>query len=77
MINDAFSESTEQGFLILQQRLDALITLCQRLADDNRQLQAQCETLQTERRSLIEQNEQSRARIDAMIARLKGLDPST
>ena len=77
MTDDAFSESTEQGFLILRQRLDALIALCQRLADDNRQLQAQCDTLQTERRSLIEQNEQARARIDAMIARLKGLDPST
>lgn len=77
MIDDAFSESTEQVFLVLQQRLDELIALCQHLAEDNHRLQAQCETLQGERRALIEQNEQARARIDAMIARLKGLEPST
>lgn len=77
MIDDAFSESTEQVFLVLQQRLDELVALYQQLAEDNHRLQAQCETLQGERRALIEQNEQARARIDAMIARLKGLEPST
>ncbi len=76
MTDNAFSEATEQGFSILQQRLEELLGLCQRLAEDNRELQTRCDTLLMERRSLIDQNEQARARIDAMIARLKGLEAS-
>lgn len=76
MISDAFSETTELGFVALQERLSELIDLCRQLAADNQALQDRCEALLEERQSLIEQNEQARVRIDAIVARLKSLEPS-
>ena len=65
---------TEQVFTALASRVSELIQYCERLAEDKRALEQQCAELQAERQSLIDQNEQARARIDAMVARLKGLE---
>lgn len=68
---------TEQLFTALTERVHGLIQQCHALADENSQLQQHCVKLQAERQSLIEQNEQSRARIDAMVSRLKVLEQAS
>jgi cell division protein ZapB len=70
-------ETPETSLAILAERVDQLAQWCERLAGENRSLREQTIELQTERDALREKNEQSRARIDAMIVRLKGLGLSS
>lgn len=72
-----FGETTELDFARLEERLARLIELCGRLSEENQTLHKRCEALLQERQSLIDQNEQARLRIDAMVARLKALEPLT
>ena len=55
-------------------RVDQLIALCQRLADENRSLRLAQEAMAGERANLLAKNEQARSRVEAMIARLKSLE---
>ena len=55
-------------------RLDRLLELCQRLAEENRSLRTSQEQLATERSSLLAKNELARSRVEAMIARLRSLE---
>jgi cell division protein ZapB len=48
-----------------------------RLSEENRSLRLQQEQLATERSTLLAKNEQARARVEAMIARLKSLEQHT
>jgi len=61
------------GLTLLTERVDQLVQLCEHLTQENQVLRDQQTSLQTECNILREKNEQSRARIDAMVARLKGL----
>ena len=67
MNNKTLSAETERAFDMLEQRLGELIDVCQ-------QNQSERVVLLAERQGLIDQNEQSRARIDAMVLRLQGLE---
>jgi cell division protein ZapB len=58
----------------IAQRIDQLIALCQRLFDENRSLRQSQEQLMAERANLLAKNEQARARVEAMIHRLKSLE---
>jgi cell division protein ZapB len=58
-------------------RLDRLVELCQRLAEENRSLRVSQEQLSTERSNLLAKNEQARSRVEAMIARLRALENGT
>jgi len=74
-MNDSIANpETEQVFAALTAGVSKLIQRCERLTNDKRELEQRCTALQAERQSLIDQNEQARARIDAMVARLKGLE---
>ena len=66
-------ETAATSLAILVERVDQLARWCERLVAENRVLREQVNALQTERDALREKNEQSRARIDAMVVRLKGL----
>ena len=55
-------------------RLDRLLELCQRLAEENRSLRVSQEQLSTERSNLLAKNEQARSRVEAMISRLRALE---
>lgn len=66
-------ETVETHLAILAERVDQLTEWCERLARDNRSLREGTIALQSERDALREKNEQLRARIDAMVVRLKGL----
>lgn len=72
----SFSEETEHCLAALQQRLDALIDHHQQLSAHQKTLEAECAQLQQHRDDLATQNEQLRARIDAIVARLKGMGVS-
>lgn len=58
----------------LSARLDRLLELCQRLAEENRSLRQSQDQLSAERSNLLAKNEQARSRVEAMIARLKSLE---
>jgi len=55
-------------------RIDRLLELCQRLAEENRSLRLSQEQLSAERSNLLAKNEQARSRVEAMIARLRALE---
>ena len=70
-------ETAGTSLAILAERVDQLARWCEHLARENRSLREQMIVLQAERDTLREKNAQSRARIEAMIVRLKGLEQSS
>jgi cell division protein ZapB len=61
----------------IAQRVDDLIALAQRLAEENRSLRSSQEQLMAERANLLAKNEQARTRVEAMINRLKSLEQNS
>jgi cell division protein ZapB len=72
------SDSVEQTFTHelerLEKRLDELVVICNQLKEENRSLKQRQETLIADRATLLQKNEQVRARVDAMIGRLKAME---
>lgn len=66
--------SSSEELKAIAVRVDQLIALCQRLADENRSLRQTQEAMVGERANLLTKNEQARSRVEAMIARLKSLE---
>ncbi|MEQ8206034.1 MAG: TIGR02449 family protein, partial [Woeseia sp.] len=60
----------------LEQRVDALVKVCDTLQDENRTLKQRQDALTAERATLLQKNEQVRARVEAMIGRLKAMEQS-
>ena len=60
----------------LEQRVDALVRICDQLQDENKSLKQRQDTLTGERATLLQKNEQVRARVEAMIGRLKAMEQS-
>jgi len=58
----------------LEKRVDALVEVCDKLQDENRSLKQRQDSLTTERANLLQKNEQVRARVEAMIGRLKAME---
>jgi cell division protein ZapB len=58
----------------LEKRLDALVEVCDQLQDENRSLKLRQDALTAERATLLQKNEQVRARVEAMIGRLKAME---
>ena len=58
----------------LAARVDKLLDLTRRLADENRSLRQGQEHLTNERAQLLSKNELARSRVEAMINRLKSLE---
>ncbi len=61
----------------LEQRVDALVRVCDQLQDENRSLKQRQDVLTAERATLLQKNEQVRARVEAMIGRLKAMEQGT
>ena len=74
-------DKTETTFLKelgrLEGRLDELVEICNQLKEENRSLQQRQDTLMEERATLLQKNEQVRARVEAMIGRLKAMEQGT
>jgi cell division protein ZapB len=58
----------------LEKRVDALVAVCDQLQDENRSLKQRQDVLTSERATLLQKNEQVRARVEAMIGRLKAME---
>ena len=58
----------------LEKRLEDLITTVGQIKEENRALRQRQETLTAERATLLQKNEQVRARVEAMIGRLKSME---
>jgi cell division protein ZapB len=66
--------SVEQELQHLESRLEELLTLIAQLKEENRALRQRQDTLMNERAGLLQKNEQVRARVEAMIGRLKAME---
>ena len=66
--------SFEHELKRLEQRVDALVQVCDQLQNENRSLKQRQDVLTAERASLLQKNEQVRARVEAMIGRLKAME---
>lgn len=71
---DNFNSTFEHELKRLEQRVDALVRVCDQLQDENRSLKQRQDVLTSERASLLQKNEQVRARVEAMIGRLKAME---
>jgi len=58
----------------LEKRVDALVQVCDQLQDENHSLKQRQDSLTAERATLLQKNEQVRARVEAMIGRLKAME---
>jgi cell division protein ZapB len=58
----------------LDRRIDELVATVGQLKEENRALRQRQELLMTERAGLLQKNEQVRARVEAMIGRLKSME---
>lgn len=64
----------EQQFTALERKVDELIKLCEVLNNENNALKTRESNWALERAKLVEKNEMARAKIEAMITRLKSLE---
>ena len=71
---DNNSSTFERELKRLEKRVDALVSVCDQLQDENRSLKQRQDTLTSERATLLQKNEQVRARVEAMIGRLKAME---
>ena len=60
----------------LEKRIDELVTTLLRLKDENRALRARQDSLAAEKTTVMNRSEQVRARVEAMIGRLKAMERS-
>jgi cell division protein ZapB len=69
--------SFEHELRRLEKRVDALVRVCDQLQDENKSLKQRQDLLTAERANLLQKNEQVRARVEAMIGRLKAMEQGT
>jgi cell division protein ZapB len=58
----------------LEKRLEELMATVNHLKEENRSLKGRQDSLSAERSALLQKNEQVRARVEAMIGRLKSME---
>jgi cell division protein ZapB len=58
----------------IERRLEELVATVNQLKEENRALRQRQDTLINERANLLQKNEQVRARVEAMIGRLKSME---
>lgn len=71
---DTVTETASSGMVILAERVERLMRLCESLAQENQDLRQQCATLHVEYDELLAKNDQLRTRVDAMVVRLRSLE---
>lgn len=74
-MNEANSKSAvDLELKRLEKRLEDLIATVGQIKEENRALRQRQDTITAERASLLQKNEQVRARVEAMIGRLKSME---
>lgn len=66
----------EENFNTLDEKIDALITLCTAMKQENQLLRANQNNWQSERQQLLENNRQAKSRLESVLTRLKSLEQS-
>lgn len=64
----------ERQLRSLERKIDELIELCDQLDRENRELKADAQNWRAEREQLIEKTDTARAKVEAMIQRLRTLE---
>jgi cell division protein ZapB len=75
-MSDANHNNFELELRRLEKTLDELLAQVAQLREENRALRQRQDSLSSERSNLLQKNEQVRARVEAMIGRLKMLEHS-
>lgn len=73
-MNDITQNNIEIEFKRLEKQVEELLAVVAQLREENRALRQRQDHLSTDRASLLAKNEQVRARVEAMIGRLKMLE---
>ena len=75
-MNDTNTTKTQLDLELarLEKRIEELLASIDTLKEENRALRQRHETLNNDRAGLLQKNEQVRARVEAMIGRLKTLE---
>jgi cell division protein ZapB len=75
-MNDTNTTKTQLDLELarLEKRIEELLASIDSLKEENRALRQRHETLTTDRAGLLQKNEQVRARVEAMIGRLKTME---
>ncbi len=68
---------TTSKFDRLERQVSELLDMCKRLGKENSDLRAQLQHLSGERASLLEQKEQVRHQVEAMIMRLRSMETAS
>jgi cell division protein ZapB len=76
MANESYSVS-EQELRALEARVEELIRACAHLKEENKGLRRRQDQLTAEKAGLAEKSELAKSRVEAMISRLKSLEPGT
>ena len=71
---DDISSVFEHELKRLEKRVDALVRVCDQVQDENKSLKQRQDVLPAERANMLQKNEQVRARVEAMIGRLKAME---
>jgi cell division protein ZapB len=74
MAHNNIMHEAESQLQRLEQRIDELLLVCQRLKDENLALRSQQQALAAQRASLIDKHDMARSRVEAMINRLKSME---
>ncbi len=74
LMADNINTTFEHELKRLEKRVDALVRVCDKLQDENKSLKQRQDVLTGERANLLQKNEQVRARVEAMIGRLKAME---
>ena len=67
---------SEDRFESLNEKVDTLIDLCAEMKRENQLLKADANSLQIQRKQLLEKNKEAKAKLESILVRLKAMDPS-
>jgi len=76
MSNEKTTQTVDIELKKLENRVDELIHVCEKLTDENRDLRTQKDSLHLDRNQLLQKNEQVKTRVEAMITRLRAMEKS-
>jgi len=65
---------TEDSFQSLNSKVDDLINLCAEMKRENQLLKASENSLQAERKQLLERNKEAKSKLESVLVRLKAMD---
>jgi cell division protein ZapB len=77
MDQESINDIAEQELKKLEFRISELIHTCERLKEENRLLRERQGSLNDERLNLMKKNDMARAKVEAIVTRLRALEQTT